>query len=206
MSGDGVGTPIERLYADHSNRLKDLANQARLQASKTPALRYSPVANKTYKKQVASLNRKLALAEQNAPRERQAQIVANAQIRARRAANPNLEKDTLRKIRFQALNDARTRMGVGKELIEIEQDEWDAIQAGAISNHRLSQILRHADLDVIRNFATPRRERLMTNNMKQRAQSMFATGATRAEVAAQLGVSLTTLDVAMSEVEGGDEE
>lgn len=198
VSGDGIGTPVERIYADHSNKLKGLANQARLSAAKTPPLRYSPSAKKVYASQVASLNAKLALAEMSRPRERQAQIVANAKVRARRQASPDLEKDQVRKIRFQELDLARARMGVGKEKIEIDQTEWDAIQAGAISNHRLSQILRNADIDVIRNFATPKPERLMSTADTERAQGMFARGFTRAEVAAQLGVSLTTLDTATS--------
>ncbi len=93
----------------------------------------------------------------------------------------------------------RTRTGAGKQRIEITQLEWDAIQAGAISNHKLTQILANADLESVRALATPRRDLLMTSAKTRRAQSMLASGYTRAEVADALGVSLTTLDTGTSE-------
>lgn len=37
-----TGTPVERLYADHSNRLKALANKSRLTSVNTPNLKYPP--------------------------------------------------------------------------------------------------------------------------------------------------------------------
>lgn len=196
------GTRIESIYADHSNKLKDLANTARLAAVNTPALRYSSSAKQTYSRQVERLNSALALAERNAPRERQAQIIANAAVRAKRDANPNLESDTLKKIKYQELETARVRVGARREKIVIEQDEWDAIQAGAISNDRLSRILTNADIDRVRALATPRREILMSPNMTQRAQQLLARGYTRAQVAADLGVSVSTLDVATTQEEG----
>ncbi|MET0786726.1 MAG: helix-turn-helix domain-containing protein [Paenisporosarcina sp.] len=188
------GTPMEKLYADHSNKLKSLANEARLAAVKTPTLKYSPSANKTYNKEVSSILGKLALAERNAPRERQAIVIANAKVRAKRIAKPDLEDSQITKIRFQALEEARLSVGAGKPKIYLEQDEWDAIQAGAISDNRLSRILRHADVDRVRELATPRRENLMTTNTTARALQMLASGYTRSEVASRLGVSLTTLD------------
>lgn len=39
----GTFNPMEMIYADHSNRMKELANQARLAAHKTPSLKYSPL-------------------------------------------------------------------------------------------------------------------------------------------------------------------
>jgi hypothetical protein len=196
------GTPMEKYYADHSNKLKGLANKARLESLKTPRLQYSPSAKKTYSKEVSSLNSKLALAERNAPRERQAQLIAGSVVRAKKAAHPNIEKDTLKKVKFQALEEARKRVGAGKQKIEVTQEEWNAIQAGAVTNNKLSRILKHADIEIIKAFATPRREQLMTNNMTQRAQQLLSLGYTRAEVARDLGVSLSTLDKATSE--GGE--
>jgi hypothetical protein len=190
------GTPMERLYADHSNRLKSLANQARLEAIKTPPLKYSPSAKKVYAKEEASLSSKLALAERNAPRERQAQVLANAKVRAKKQANPDLDPDTLKKIKYQALDEARARLGAKKQKIEITKQEWDAIQAGAISNHKLERILKNTDTDVVRSLATPKKPLLMTPALTTRAQSMLKSGYTRADVADLLGVSLSTLDEA----------
>lgn len=193
------GTPMEKIYAEHSNKLKGLANKARLNASKTPPLKYSPSANKTYSNEVRVLDSKLSLALKNRPLERQAQILANNVVSAKRAANPNLDGDSLKKIKFQALEEARVRTGAKKQQIEITPKEWDAIQAGAISNSKLNSILDNADLDVVRSLATPRTVQLMTAAKTQRAQSMLASGYTRAEVADALGVSLTTLDTATNE-------
>lgn len=193
------GTPMERLYAKHSNELKSLANQARLSAINTPPLKQQPSAKRTYAKEVESLNAHLALAIMNRPRERQAQILASNMIRAKREANPNLDGDSLKKVRYQELENARIRTGAKKQQIRITQEEWNAIQAGAISNSKLTQILANADLDLVRSYATPRVVTLMTPAKKQRALDMIASGYTRSEIADHLGVSLTTLDVATNE-------
>ncbi len=192
------GTPMEKIYAEHSNKLKSLANQARLAAIRTPSLTYSSSANKVYKTEVASLDSQLTLAKMNRPLERQAQIFANATSRAMRNANPNMDSETRTKIEYKALAEARIRTGATKREIRITPKEWNAIQAGAISNHKLSQILDKANIDVVRELATPRTKVLMTTSNTQRAQSLLASGATRAEVAVQLGVSLTTLDRGMT--------
>ncbi len=185
---------MEKIYADHSNKLKSLANKARLAAMNTPRLMYSESAKKAYAKEVESLNSKLTLAVMNRPRERQAQIAAGVIVRAKRDANPNMDGDVLRKIEFKALADARIRMGAERHEIQFTEPEWNAIQAGAISNHRLDQMLDRADIDQVRELATPSIRPAMSSSKIQRAQALFATGATRAEVAAALGVSLTTLD------------
>ncbi len=188
------GTIMELSYAQHSNKLKSLANEARLTAIKTPSSKYIPSAKKAYHSEVASLDSKLALAKSNAPLERRAQLLANSTIKAKRNYDPTMDSKTLKKIESQALDEARRRTGANKIKIEITDKEWEAIQAGAISNSKLSEILTHANMDVVREHATPKDKVLMTNAKTLRAQAMLASGYTRAEVAQQLGVSLTTLD------------
>lgn len=195
------GTPMERLYADHSNKLKALANKARVSYVNTPSQKQSPSAKKTYANEVESLDAKLSLVVRNRPLERQAQIISGSNIKARRNANPNMDEDTLKKIKYQALQEARARTGAKKYDIVITDDEWDAIQAGAVSESKLSQILDKADMDVVREHATPREQILMTDSMQTRAAHMFASGASRAEVAKQLGVSLSTLDASVQKGE-----
>lgn len=192
-------TRIETIYAEHSNRLKSLANQARLDAINTPRLKYSPSAKKTYADEVASLDAKLALAKRNAPRERQAQLIANTEIKAKKQANPDLDGDELKKIKYQALAKARARTGANKDTIVFTQREWEAIQAGAITENKLDAMLTNADMDQVRKLATPRAQTLMSPSNTARAQTLLNGGATRAEVAKQLGVSVTTLDRAMAE-------
>lgn len=188
------GTPMEHVYADHANKLKNLANEARLSEINTPRLKRSASAKKVYATEVHSLDSKLALVIRNRPREREAQTISNAAIKAKFAANPNLDEKSKKRIRFAELNKARDRVGAKQEKIKITDREWEAIQAGAISENKLVQILQKADMSIVRKHATPKREILMTPTQTSRAKAMLRSGATRAEVAKALGVSLTTLD------------
>lgn len=192
VSKDG-GTPIERVYADHSNKLKALANQARKEVVNTKTIDHSPSARATYSKEVASLNAKLVVAQQNAPLERQAQVIANAIFTQRRQANPDLEADEIKKLKSQALKAARERTGARKQRIEITDSEWAAIQAGALRNTNLNAILSNTDLDQVKKLATPKADVLMTPAKQQRAAAMATSGYTQAEIADAIGVSLTTL-------------
>lgn len=197
VSANG-GTPIEKVYADYSNQMKSIANQARLAAVHTKSTLYSESANRTYHNEVRSLVSKLVVAQRNAPFERQAQIIANAAVRAKTAANPDLEKSTIKKIKFQELERARTRINPGgKTKIEITPQEWEAIQAGAIRPSRLRDILDNANIDRVRELAAPRVKVLMTSTKLARARSMLAQGYTQADVADALGVSLTTLKIGL---------
>jgi transposase len=192
------GTRMERLYAEHSNKLKSLANKARLEAIRTPSTKYSPTAKQTYQSEVDSLNAKLALAVRNRPLERQAQILAGAAVKLKRDADPNMDDDTLTKIKYQTLEEMRRRTGAAAKRIDITPSEWDAIQAGAISESKLTDILNNADMDTVRKLAAPKGDVLMSSSMTKRANDMFRLGYTRAEVANQLGVSVSTLDRALS--------
>lgn len=195
--------PIEVIYAEHSNKLKALANQARLEYLKTPNLQISPTARITYAPEVKMLNHKLNIALQNRPLERQAQLIADAIVSAKRQDNPGMDNSDLKKIKGQALNTARARVGAGKRQIVIEPREWEAIQAGAISSHRLSEILDNTDVDKIKEYATPRTMVAVSPAKLERAKLMLAGGYTQADVAAQLGVSPTTLARALK-YEGSD--
>ena len=187
------GTTIENLYADHANKLKALGNDARKTALKTPNLVYSSSANKTYKKEVDTLNAKLNNALKNAPRERQAQIIANHVVRMKKQDNPGMDSDDLKKVKNQALSEARIRTGANKDNIQITDKEWEAIQSGAISTSKLTKILDNTDIDVVKQLATPRTTVGVTPSKKSRILSMLNLGYTQAEIADQLGVSTTTI-------------
>jgi hypothetical protein len=193
------GTKMEGIYAEHSNRLKALANQARKEAVNTKGTPYSPSAKKAYATEVDSLNAKLNLALKNAPLERQAQLLANAQVSQKRQANPHMEPEDVKKIKQLALNEARARTGAKKTKIVVSQKEWDAIQAGAISTHKLEQIISNSDSDTVKRLAMPKNTPKLTSTKLRRAQSMLASGYTQAEVADALGIGLTTLKVGLSE-------
>lgn len=193
------GTRIESIYADHSNRLKQLANDARKEAVSTKSTPYSPSAKRTYADEVASLDAKLRIAERNAPLERQAQLLANAIYGQKKQSNPDMEPSEQKKVKARALEEARIRTGAKKTRIEITDREWQAIQAGAISTSKLNKILSNSDLDQVKQLATPRDAVAMTPAKTNRARSMLAAGYTQAEVADALGVSLSTLKSSVSE-------
>jgi RNase P/RNase MRP subunit p29 len=195
-----VGKPahqMEVIYAEHSNRLKAMANQARKEAYHTTGTPYSQSANKAYAKEVAALKSKLNLAQQAAPLERQAQVVGNSLLKARVDADPNMTPETKKKLKSQILEQARVRTGSKKTRIEITTDEWNAIQAGAITKGMLSNILDNANMEIVKKLATPKTPIKMTDSKTALATSLLARGYTQAEVAEQLGVSLTTLKVAL---------
>jgi hypothetical protein len=193
------GTTMERIYAEHSNRLKALANTARKEAIHIKPAPYSPSAKKVYSSEVSSIKAKLQLAERNAPYERQAQLLANAHVAQRRQANPGMEADEVKKIKQQALTNYRARTGASKTKIRLTQAEWNAIQAGAVSTNVLEKVLINSDMDSIKMLALPKNAPKMSNTMRTRAQSMLASGATQAEVADALGVGLTTLKTSIGE-------
>lgn len=191
------GTRIEQVYAEHSNRLKALANEARKDSVTTEPMKYSPSAKKAYASQVDRLTAALNTAKKNRPLERQAQLFAEATVNSKRQANPDMDPADLKKIKGQALTEARLRVGAGKEQIVISVDEWNAIQAGAITHHRLTEILNNADLDQVKALATPRTQLLMTPAKKASAQALMESGYTQDEIASRLGVSLSTLKASL---------
>ena len=186
-------TKMEQIYADHSNRLKAMANDARKATLSVKDIPYSPSAKSAYAHEVTSLNSKLNTALLNSPRERSAQILANAIVDEKRKNKPDMDVDELKKIKSQALAEARVRTGAKKTPVQITTQEWAAIQAGAISPSKLKSILENSDLDVVKQLAMPRQNLLMTDAKTNRAKAMADQGYTQAEIASQLGVSVTTL-------------
>lgn len=191
------GTAVEKIYADHANRLKAMGNKARKEMVSTKPTPYSPSAKKVYAPEVQSLNAKLNVALKNAPRERQAQVLANAVVRQKRDANPDMQSDELRKVSAKALATARARTGANKDRVVITPKEWEAIQSGAISNHKLNEILTHSDIQEVKKLATPRENKVMTSAKQQRARNLLASGRTPSEVAQILGVPVSTLTSSM---------
>lgn len=189
------GTPVEKLYADYANKVKSLANQSRKASLNTGRLTLSKSARTTYKKEYESLMSKLNIAEKNAPRERQAQLMANSIAKAKKQSNPDMDKDTYNKIKQQELTKARASVGAsGKDTrISITPKEWEAVQAGAISDTTLSRILVKADMKEVRELATPRSMHTLTPAKLAKINSMNASGYSIAEIAEALGVSTSTV-------------
>ena len=187
------GTPQEELYADYANSMKALANEARKAIITTPKMTRSPEAAKTYSNEVASLKAKLNNSLMNAPKERQAQLLANDIVNKMVASNPDMDKDQIKKKKQQALTEARIKFGAKRNTIDITDKEWEAIQKGAVSENVLEKILQNADIDSLRSKATPRNNSTLSNAKLNKLQAMKASGYTNAEIAEALGVSASTV-------------
>lgn len=194
------GTPQENAYADYGNRMKALANEARKAYMATGNLKYSSSAAKTYKDEVDSLNARLNIAALNAPRERRAQVIANSQVKAKKQDNPDMDKKDIKKASQIAINNARASVNAsGKETrITITDKEWEAIQAGAISDSKLLQILRYADTDAVRQRATPKTSTQLSTTKISKIRAMQSSGYTISEIADSLGVSSSVVSKYLS--------
>lgn len=189
------GTLQEEAYADHANKMKDLANKARLEYKATPTLKRSASAAKAFEPEVNRLMAALKVAQLNAPLEREAQRIANARVKAKVQANNITDKDEISKIRRAAISDARNSTGAsGKRTrITISDGEWTAIQSGAISDTTLSEILRYAEPKTVRERATPRRTTQLSDARISRIKAMANSGHTNAEIAEALGISTSAV-------------
>ena len=78
--------------------------------------------------------------------------------------------------------------------VDITEKEWKAIQAGAISNNKLSQILNNSDPDKVRDLATPKQSKSISVGKQARIRQMLNYGYTIAEVAEAVGVSTSTVN------------
>jgi DNA-binding CsgD family transcriptional regulator len=189
--------PIEIVYAEYANQMKALGDLARKESAAIKMTPQSKSAKEVYKPEVDSLNAKLRIALSNAPLERQVHLVGNKQLELRKAANPDMEPKQIKKLRGQILNDMRERVGANKQRVEITPKEWEAIEAGAISNSLLSQILNNTNLDVVQAYATPKPKTLMSENKIARARIYQQQGRTLAQISDMLGVSVSTLSNAL---------
>lgn len=189
------GTLQEEAYADYANKMKDLANKARLEYKATPTLKRSASAAKAFEPEVNRLMAALKVAQLNAPLEREAQRIANARVKAKVQANNITDKDEISKIRRAAISDARNSTGAsGKRTrITISDGEWTAIQSGAISDTILSEILRYAEPKTVRERATPRRTTQLSDARISRIKAMANSGHTNAEIAEALGISTSAV-------------
>lgn len=188
-------TQMENLYASYANTMKAMANEARKTAMYTKGIIFSPNAAKIYSKEVDELKAAIDISEKNAPRERQAIVMATSRINAKKEANPDLakNKDWVKKISQRELTRARDEVGARRRSIDISPRQWEAIQAGAFRKTTLEKIFDKADLDKLREYATPSSTKTLSDSKKARIQSMKASGYTNAEIGEALGVSASTV-------------
>lgn len=186
--------PQERAYAEYANQRKDLANKARLEIINTGKIAYSASAKATYKEEVDGMLADLNIALRNAPKETQAQIIANSKVAAMKKANPDMTSKEIKKASQQALTEARIQMGAERIKVPLDEKRWEAIQAGAISESQLIKILNNSDIDEVRQYATPRTTSTLSPAKVNKIEAMQASGNySIAEIAQAVGVSSSTV-------------
>lgn len=191
--------PVERLYADHANEMKALANKARLKALRVEEPQRNKKAAEYFKPEVDKLTADLRKAQAQKPLDRRADVIAGSVVKAKMQEDPTLryDKDRKKKTERQAKNAARSRLGLSKPVIDISDRQWDAIQSGAVSKSRLREILDYADPKKVSELAMPRTNPVLTSGLTTRAKAMISAGATTADVARALGISPSTLRAAI---------
>lgn len=186
--------PMELIYADYANSMKALANQARKEMMTTGNLKQNKEAKDIYKNEVASLTSKLNEAMKNSVRERAAQRMANAEV-DEKISKYDMSNSEVKKARQQAISKYREMVGSASRRernITITDKEWEAIQAGAISENVLNKILNNADIDALRERATPK----ANNELSQAKINMInalSSRYTNAEIAEKLGISTSAV-------------
>lgn len=187
------GTAQEEAYAEYANRLKAMANEARKAMIRPGKIEYSSSAREAYRDEVDKMMSQLKIALMNAPRERQAQLAANSEVNAMKKANPDMTRKEIKKKAQQALSRNRTRFGAQRSAVDITPRGWQAIQAGAVSETTLKSILRFADIDQVRAYATPRAVNTLSEGKQAKIRAMRNSGYTTSQIAGALGVSASTV-------------
>ena len=190
---------MELVYADYANSMKELARKSRVEASNTDKIAYNRDAKKKYASEVESLKAKIEKAELNTARERAANRMAAATVKAKKdAANAKGEEISgkdIKKAGQVALTKYREELGSVSRKdrnIILTDKEWEAIQAGAVSENTLNRILRNSDADSLRQRAMPKETKELNQAKQNRIKAMSASY-TIAQIAEKLGVSTSTV-------------
>ena len=187
--------PMELVYADYANSMKALANKARIEMVNTGKIVYSRSSKTIYQKEVDSLMSKLNNAELNRVRERTAMRKANVAISTKKEADPNMSKADIKKEGQRALSKYRTEVGSVSRRdrsIDITDREWEAIQAGAVSENTLKRILNNADADKLRQRCMPKSTTSLSSAQITRIKAMSSVY-TIQQLADKFGVSTSTV-------------
>ena len=191
--------PMEVVYAEYANSMKHLANQARIEEDRTGKIAYNKDAKRKYQTEVYSLMNKLSVAESNTPRERAAQRMTYAAVQkkqnAAKEAGEAMKAKDVKKASQQALTRYREEVGSISRRdrnITISDNEWKAIQAGAISENILKRILNNCDPDSLRQKAMPKATTVLSEAKQNRIKAMSASY-TIQQIADKLGVSTSTV-------------
>lgn len=191
--------PMELVYADYANSMKAMGNQARLEYARTGKIAYDKNAKRIYDTEVNELLGKLRNAELNTVRERAAQRMANVAVKEKQdklaESGEKMAAKDAKKAGQQALTRSRNAVGSVSRRdrnIQITDREWEAIQAGAISESILKRILDNSDPASLRQRAMPKAVNTLSDAKIGRIKAM-SSSYTIKQIADKLGLSTSTV-------------
>ena len=194
------GTKMESVYANYANSMKALAATARKEARTAGSTTKNTKASVLYSQEVNSIKAKVDLALKNKPLERQAQILANkwywdAFNKVKDTADA-WDSEHQARYKGQYLQEARRRVGADKKgtRIVLTENEWKAVNSGAVTSNIISQIISNSDSSTLKQLANPRQEKTVTSAQQSRIRSLIARGYTIAEVADHMSLSTSTIE------------
>ena len=195
----GDSTNVKEIaYADYSNSMKALANKARKDAVNVEEYSRSPEAYTKYKNVVAGMKADLNEAKKNAAVERKAQMIASSNYNQWLRANPDADKDQMKKVKTREISNARNTLGKKKVTIELNDERWEAIQAHAISKSNLEDMMKYMDTDQLRSYATPSNNKGLSQTQRNRVLAL-AGNYSNAQIADILGISASTVSKIINE-------
>ena len=119
----------------------------------------------------------------------------NAKKKEAEEAGVKLKTKEIKKDSQRALSKAREEVGSisrKERNIQITDKEWEAIQAGAISENKLKSILQNCDPDSLRQRAMPKSSASISAATANRIKAM-SSSYTIQQIADKLGVSTSTV-------------
>lgn len=126
--------------------------------------------------------------------------IANANIKAKiqeLGLDPQNTEDKkeIKKISSVEMQRARDKVGASgqKSKVRFSDREWEAIQAGAISDNMLSKFLNSSDSDEIVKRAMPKTTASLSSAKLTKARAMLRSGYTYKEIAQACGVPESTV-------------
>lgn len=197
----------EKSYANYSNSMKQLGNDARKKSLKVGSTVYDKDAAKIFEPEVTSIKDKIYKAVANAPKERQAQLFSASVVADKIRKNEwdsKINKEDIKKVSTKSIAAARARYGAaGKNVrITLTDREWEAIQSGALHSTDINKVIRYGDKEALKKLAIPKTVSTLSESKKSRILAMNVSGYTIADIADTLGVSTSTVSRALKEERG----
>ena len=97
----------------------------------------------------------------------------------------------MKKLKGRTLNEKRLVTGALKKRVKFTDREWEAIQAGAVHESFLSDILRNADSKQVKQLSMPREKPTMSSGRRSRIKQMLDLGYSQADVADMMDIPVS---------------